>query len=716
MKKRMLSLLLALMLVIGLLPVTARAEMLDNGLMYELYENHVKITGYTGNATELVIPTQIEGLPVTVIGDNAFNWCNTLITIDIPDSVTHIGERVFWGCYSLTDIPVDPRNPNYTSLDGILYSKDMSSLICCPSGKKGTVDIPEGVTIIGDSAFQYCFYLSNIHIPDSVTVFGPSAFEGCESLTNLSIPASVTNIMGNSTFWGCINLTEVLVDPGNDYYTSSNGILYDKDKSTLICCPAGKTGTIEIPDGITTIASAAFMDCSHLTNISIPDTVHTIYDQAFSSCCSLTSISLPNGISSIGFNTFYNCSSLTRISIPEGVTFIDDQAFTYCFGLTDVSIPDSVTHIGDYAFDCCSSLTSIFIPDSVTYIGDSPFSGCENLTGIYVDENNPNYFSDDQGILFNKDRTLLIQAPGAIAGSCVIPYGVISISDRAFSCCDNLIEISIPNSVSSIGRFALSDCENLTTVNIPDSVSFIDYGNFNYCFNLKTVYFEGSAPDIGGDIFYFHDAIPSTIAYYPASDPSWTAEVMRSYSRIITWIGYNPEGSFYDVQMDSWYEAPVEWAVEKGITTGATATTFNPGGSCLRAHVVTFLWRAAGSPAPQSSANPFVDVKPGDFYYDAVLWAVENGITSGIDATHFDPAGVCNRVQVVTFLYRAFGSPSVENTGNPFADIPGDAWFSAPVVWAIEHDITQGLSATEFGPTNPCIRAQVVTFLYRSYN
>ena len=136
-----------------------------------------------------------------------------------------------------------------------------------------------------------------------------------------------------------------------------------------------------------------------------------------------------------------------------------------------------------------------------------------------------------------------------------------------------------------------------------------------------------------------------------------------------------PEGSFY-------YD-PVIWAVANGVTTGATATTFNPGGECMRAHVVTFLWRAAGQPEPASTVNPFVDVKPADFYYKAVLWAVEMGVTNGLDATHFGPFAYCNRAQVVTFLHRAMGKPSYTTAVSPFTDVTDpSAFYYAPVLWA----------------------------------
>ena len=176
------------------------------------------------------------------------------------------------------------------------------------------------------------------------------------------------------------------------------------------------------------------------------------------------------------------------------------------------------------------------------------------------------------------------------------------------------------------------------------------------------------------------------------------------------------ENPFTDVPEGSFFIDPVLWAVEKGITTGTTATTFSPNGECQRAAVVTFLWRAAGSPEPTSTENPFKDVNEGDFYYKAVLWAVENGITNGISATEFGPLVECNRAQVVTFLYRAMGQPEVTSTVNPFDDVTATAWYGPAVLWAVENGITNGMSATQFGVENICNRAQVVTFLYRTYN
>ena len=174
--------------------------------------------------------------------------------------------------------------------------------------------------------------------------------------------------------------------------------------------------------------------------------------------------------------------------------------------------------------------------------------------------------------------------------------------------------------------------------------------------------------------------------------------------------GKNP---FIDVPAGSYYEDAVIWAVDKGITTGTSATTFNPNGICTRAQAVTFLWRAAGSPAPKTKVMPFADVKAGSYYYDAVLWAVEQGITKGTSDTMFSPDATCTRAQIVTFLWRANGSPAVSGN-SAFTDVASDAYYAAAVTWAEKNGITGGIGGGLFGSNNNCTRAQIVTFIYRS--
>ena len=198
---------------------------------------------------------------------------------------------------------------------------------------------------------------------------------------------------------------------------------------------------------------------------------------------------------------------------------------------------------------------------------------------------------------------------------------------------------------------------------------------------------------------------------YTFQMPSGKVEIEVRFTKIEETTEPDPSTGFVDIPANAYYADAVEWAVSKGITSGTSATTFSPDTSCTRAQMVTFLWRAAGSPAPKSTVNPFTDVQAGSYYYDAVLWAVEQGITSGTSATTFAPDATVTRGQTVTFLYRAAGSPAV--TGGSFADVAADAYYAAAVAWAVSENVTAGTGNGLFAPDTACSRAQIVTFLYR---
>lgn len=193
---------------------------------------------------------------------------------------------------------------------------------------------------------------------------------------------------------------------------------------------------------------------------------------------------------------------------------------------------------------------------------------------------------------------------------------------------------------------------------------------------------------------------------YTFTMPSGKVNVDAAFSKIETTM------NFWDVKQGDYYYDAVKWAVEKGITEGTGANFFSPNASCTRAQMVTFLWRAAGSPAPKSTVNPFTDVSASDYYYNAVLWAVENGITTGVSADRFAPGATVSRAQTVTFLYRANGSPAA--SGASFGDVAADEYYANAVAWAVQNGITTGTGNGKFAPNAPCTRGQIVTFLYRS--
>ena len=342
--------------------------------------------------TSITIPNS-----VTEIGVYAFKGCTSLTSITIPNSVTNIGDSTFWGCSSLTAIYVAVDNKNYTSVNGVLFNKDKTALICYPAGKTDksynitnsvtsigdyafngcssltsvtipnsvteiggsafvgcaslkSITMPNSVTSIGDMAFYKCSSLTSITIPDSVTSIGSSAFSDCSKLRSITIPNSVTSI-GAWAFNGCTGLTAINVAMENQNYVSPDGVLYNKDKTTIICYPAGKKGNnYKIPDGVTEIGSIAFSRCSSLTSVTIPNSVTSIGSGAFNGCTSLTRVTIPKSVTKIGWNAFSDCTSLTSITIPNSVISIDWYAFRGCTSLKSITIPNSVTSIGKNAF------------------------------------------------------------------------------------------------------------------------------------------------------------------------------------------------------------------------------------------------------------------------------------------------------------------------------------------------------------------------------
>ena len=266
---------------------------------------------------------------VIAIRSLSFYGCKNLTSIKIPNCVTEIVGIDFHNCTSLKEIIVDEVNANYCSKDGVLYSKDMSRLIAVPKCN-ASIEIPNSVTKIGDCAFEGCTSLTSIEIPDCMTEIGCRAFEGCASLTSIDIPDSVTKI-GDGALSGCTNLNKIIVDVENPYYCSKDGVLYSKDMSRLIAVPGGKE-SIAIPDSVTKIGEKAFHGCTSLTSIAIPDSVTEIGDNAFEGCTNLTKVHIRNKQPTVLIEAFYSYDpSKITLYVPKGMSFLQRLQLSFKF-------------------------------------------------------------------------------------------------------------------------------------------------------------------------------------------------------------------------------------------------------------------------------------------------------------------------------------------------------------------------------------------------
>ena len=247
-----------------------------------------------------------------------------------------------------------------------------------------SLTIGSGVENIGDNAFHLCMALVSVTFPESLTNIGDEAFAYCESLASITIPASVTSI-GSLAFYDCSRLASISVDEGNAAYRSRDGVLYDKDMTTLLVCPAGRQGAYAVPDGVTVIGDDAFNSCEGLTSVTFPESLMTIGDDAFSCCYGLASVAIPDGVTTIGEYAFKVCDGLTSVTIGNGVTSIGDWAFDSCTSLVSLAIGSGVESIGDYAFHLCLTLTGITCHATTPpAVGEDTFRDIERTIPVYV--------------------------------------------------------------------------------------------------------------------------------------------------------------------------------------------------------------------------------------------------------------------------------------------------------------------------------------------
>ena len=489
--------------------------------------------------TEVIEKVIIEN-GITRIGEEAFAGCTSLKSIEIPESLVSIATEAFMDCESLSEI-----------------------------------DLSKNVSIIGSWAFRGCFSLQYVELSSKIEEIFNYAFEST-GLKEITIPKQVVSI-GTETFSDCPNLEKFNVDAENENYMSEDGILFSKDKATLVKFPAKKetienyeipssvrtleTGAFDscnlisvmIPDTVLEVKSSIFENSQKLENVTLPKDMSNIPSSIFMRCTNLKSIEIPEKVSSIGMYAFYGCENLETIEIPNTVTKIERDAFENCSKLKNVNIPNGITEIDLYTFKGCISLENIEMPIGVTKIRTSAFSGCESLKSIKIPES-VTYIGESvfTGCTSLKEIEManVIEMEKYIFRNCtslenvILSKGLTEIPTEAFENCTNLENINIPSSVITIDWEAFAGCTNLKNITIPENVITIG----EYAIPSKTIMHvkadtKGHEYAENNKIYYILDgeAVNITTNYEMKieQEKTWNISSKEDGSMIAKWTAEN---------------------------------------------------------------------------------------------------------------------------------------------------------------------------------
>lgn len=620
-------------------------------------------------------------------------------------------------------------------------------------------------------------------IESGVQNISGGAFSGCTALEKVSISDTVAQIDLNA-FDGCTALAEFEVTADNKAFSSDGGMLFSADKK-LLRCPVGKAADCTVPSGTVAIAGGAFKDCSKLESLVIPDSVTAIGKSAFENCAALKRITLPKSITKLEALTFSGCASLAEITLPDGLKALGEKVFSGCAALKSVKIPAEVTVIPAEAFSGCVSLESITIPKSVSHINERAFDGCTALKKVdylgsdtdwsqVTKETGNNVLDNAEKSFTRTDHehkytdtvipptctergcTVHLCACGdkredsytpplghSYRGGICVRCGILDPNGDTQHKHDFIPTVTKPTCLTEGFTTYTCSCGECYT---KDYVSAVvhktqlqnaktagcltgGYTGDEVCTFCGKVFKQGSVIFALG-----HDPQPARVKAPTCNESGYTGDLICMRCGDMTQIGNTVAATghkffggvcsvcgakgaeavpeFDDVKPGAFYFDAVQWAVKNGITNGTGKSTFSPNDVCSRYQIVMFLWRAAGQPEAKAAVS-FADVKPGDIFYEAVQLAVERGITKGTSSTSFSPFAPCTRGQIVTFLHRSAGSPTISGACD-FSDVSAGSFCRDAVIWASSEGITKGTSAGRFSPNEGCTRAQVVTFLHRA--
>ena len=707
----------------------------DNGVL--LNGDKTEVLAYPqGKSGSYTVPNGVK-----TIKERAFYMCNNLVSVTLPASVESIEKEAFSTCQnSLTTV----------KMTNGLTSIGENAFYNCP--KLESADIPSTVTNIGSGAFSNCPALTEAVIPNGVTRIESGTFSSSSGLKSVTIPDSVTSI-GSSAFADCKSLNDITIPDSVTSIESSafDGTGYaDNDsnwKDNILYCSHWVLGAKEeiaeanIPDGMIGIAEGTFSYCNSLTNVVIPDGVVTIGESAFLNCSNLKNLSIPASVVNIGEDAFgiemtfdFDTFEMERKVVDGFVANVKpgSEAEKYCkeneIQFENEHNPKPVeaveatcTEAGHKAGTKCETCGAVLegmeeIPATghsfTTKESDklAAEATCTEAAKYYVQCDNCDAVSEDKTVTVGnpKGHSFTTKASDKLAAEATCTEAA-----KYYVQCDNCDAVSTDKTVS-VGNPKGHSFNEKASGKIATEATcteaakyYVQCDNCDEVSTDKTVSVGNAKGHSFTNYVYNNDAKPGADGTETAKCDRCDATDTRTASGTA-----KPVISFTDVSSDQYYAEAVQWAVANEITNGMGDNKFEPDTTCTRGQIVTFLWRAKGQPEPTSNYNPFTDVPANAYYYKAVLWAVEQGITTGTSATTFSPDAGCTRAQVATFLCRAEGEPSGSGY-NPFVDVDTSEYYGNAVLWAVSTGITTGISATEFAPNAVCTRGQIVTFLWR---
>ena len=674
------------------------------------------------------------------VASGTFTDCKSLTSLHIPKAVTLIEDK-FNGCASLESITVDDANSKFSSADGVLYTKDKTTLIKFPQNKSiAGFNIPDTVTAIAKYAFSEHQNISEydengllisgkwivdakydlgenyvINVDGSVTHIADGVFSRHYNLKSITIPKSIISL-NRSSFTGD-DLESISVDADNPAYSSLDGVLYDKNKINLISYPSSKNDT----------------------EFTAPSTLKNIGEYSFNYNKKLKTVNLPN-VEVIG-NSAFEITNVTAVNLSPSLRKIDSWAFNYCEQLTNADLPNGLEYIGMYAFRNCKLLENIRIPESVTYIGVWAFDDTYIL----------DTFNSDDTVFYHDNWLLYVKS--AVSGRFEVREGAVGLGEEALYNCSRITSVKLPSSIKYINARVFDSDSSLTDIYYNGSES--DWQNIvidddNYRLSRVTIHYEGtSSPSPSPSVSPAPSDEPSpspsvspapsdepspspSVSPAPSDEPSPSPSVSPSPTSAPS-SGGGGSVTRYTVTFDTNGGSTVaKKSVYRNSTISEPVAPIKDGyvfggwytdSDCTKEYdfkqkiTKSFTLYAKWTEKPRQTdkpadwENPFKDVFEKDWFYLSVKSAVTSGIMNGVSSSEFGPNEKVTRAMFVTLMYRIEKEPSAAEA--KFNDVPSGIWYEKAVAWACENGIVSGVSDTEFQPDAFITREQAALILYR---